>query len=153
MGVSFGACRELAFLKSKTGESTPDESCRIYFPQPNNTCFTFGRDVNINFKHGINALPDNEHDSKGRISILVWGWTDNIIEEIGSPVIVADQAMKTQSSKETKIIQRKKARIDRRKEKRKALMQKKKAEQKATPEAGNDTTISQPDTTEAVIHA
>jgi hypothetical protein len=35
--------------------------------------FSFGRDVNINWKHAINALPEEEHNGKGRISIILWG--------------------------------------------------------------------------------
>ena len=53
VGVSFGSTRELAFLNAKTGE-------KIYFPQTNGMLFSFGRDVNINWKHGVNALPEEE---------------------------------------------------------------------------------------------
>ena len=35
--------------------------------------FFFGRDVNINWKHGVNQLPKAEQDGKGRISIILWG--------------------------------------------------------------------------------
>lgn len=51
VGVSFGSTRELAFLNAKSGE-------RIYFPQTNGMLFSFGRDVNILWKHGINALKE-----------------------------------------------------------------------------------------------
>ena len=83
VGVSFGASRELAFLHAKTGE-------KIYFPQTNGMIFAFGRDVNINWKHAINALPVEEHDGKGRISIILWGWAPNVIEEKNSPPMLTD---------------------------------------------------------------
>ena len=63
VGVSFGARRELAFLRA-----TPQEDggkVRLYFPQTNNGVFSFGRDVNILWKHGVNALAVEEQDGKG----------------------------------------------------------------------------------------
>ncbi|CAE8612106.1 unnamed protein product [Polarella glacialis] len=69
VGVSLGAERELVFRHTKHGTLT-------YFPQANGTAFSFGRDVNINWKHGINALPsETQANLGGRISIIVWGWT------------------------------------------------------------------------------
>eukprot|EP00435_Cladocopium_sp_Y103_P020834 s3802_g5.t1 len=71
IGISFGAPRELAFRHAKTGEL-------IYVPQKNGMLFYFGRDAtpalngNIIWQHGINALPDEEQDGKGRISIILW---------------------------------------------------------------------------------
>ena len=88
VGVSFGATRELAFLLATEGNKNDvnhNDSCRLYFPQPNNGVFSFGRDVNIRWKHGINALPEDEQDGKGRVSIILWGLCENVIEEPGSP--------------------------------------------------------------------
>lgn len=82
VGASFGACRELAF--SHTSLFAHDsKDCRVYFPQTNNGVFSFGRDVNIHWKHGINALPKEEQDGKGRVSIILWGLVDDVIEEDG----------------------------------------------------------------------
>mmetsp|Transcript_3779 Transcript_3779/g.5866 ORF Transcript_3779/g.5866 Transcript_3779/m.5866 type:complete len:428 (+) Transcript_3779:83-1366(+) len=81
VGVSFGATRELAFLNAKDGT-------RIYFPQTNGMMFSFGRDVNILWKHGVNALPENEKDGKGRVSIILWGLCPDVVEEDGSPPMV-----------------------------------------------------------------
>ena len=64
VGVSFGATRELAFLHTKKQED--GSQMKIYFPQTNNGVFTFGRDVNISWKHGVNALKPGEQDGKGR---------------------------------------------------------------------------------------
>jgi len=83
VGVSFGRTRELAFMSATTGE-------KIYFPQTNGMLFAFGKDVNINWKHGVNALPENEQDGKGRISIILWGLTKNVIDEKGSPPMLTD---------------------------------------------------------------
>ncbi len=83
VGVSFGATRELAFLNAHNGT-------KAYFPQTNGMLFSFGRDVNINWKHGINALPESEQDGKGRISIILWGKVNNVIEEENSPPMLTD---------------------------------------------------------------
>lgn len=95
VGVSFGATRELAFLRATSAGSTTENDknnnnkpCRIYFPQTNNGVFTFGRDVNIHWKHGINALAEEEQDGKGRISIILWGKVEHAIEEKGSPALL-----------------------------------------------------------------
>uniref|UniRef100_A0A7S1SEF9 C3H1-type domain-containing protein n=2 Tax=Alexandrium catenella TaxID=2925 RepID=A0A7S1SEF9_ALECA len=43
--------------------------------------FTFGRAINIHWKHGINALPEELQDEGGRISIIVWGWASCAVDE------------------------------------------------------------------------
>lgn len=85
VGVSFGATRELAFLNAKSGE-------KIYFPQTNGMLFSFGRDVNILWKHGINALSEENKDEKGRVSIILWGQAPRVKEEGGSPPMLTDEA-------------------------------------------------------------
>jgi len=85
VGISFGAERELAFLDDKNGT-------RLYFPQSNGMLFHFGRDVNIHWKHGVNALPKEEQTGKGRISIILWGLVENCIEEKGSPGLLTNDA-------------------------------------------------------------
>lgn len=52
--------------------------------------FHFGRDVNITWKHGVNALPKNEQNGQGRISIILWGLTKDVIEEKGSPPLLTN---------------------------------------------------------------
>eukprot|EP01035_Chromulina_nebulosa_P024304 gene24304-31617_t len=90
IGVSFGATRELSFLHA--GNNT-----KIDFPQSNGMVFSFGRDVNIRWKHGINALPSNDSnntgkpsDDRGRISIILWGQCPDIPEEKDSPNMLGD---------------------------------------------------------------
>lgn len=85
IGLSFGATRELAFRHAKTGEL-------LYFPQTNGGLFFFGRDVNIIWQHGINALPAAEQDGKGRISIVLWGYCNAAKDEAGSPPMLSDES-------------------------------------------------------------
>ena len=40
--------------------------------------------ININWKHGINALPVEKHNQLGRISIIFWGWSDLVEDVSGS---------------------------------------------------------------------
>ena len=44
--------------------------------QPNGTIYTFGRDVNILWRHGIRQLPPEMQHNEGRISIICWGWCE-----------------------------------------------------------------------------
>lgn len=67
--VSFGAERDAAFEHAKT-------KTIISMPQPNGTIYTFGKDVNIMWKHGIPQLPPEKQTDEGRISIILWGWID-----------------------------------------------------------------------------
>ena len=83
VGCSLGSTRELVFMHARTGE-------RLYFPQTNGMLFSFGRDVNIHYKHGINALQEDEQNGKGRVSIILWGNAPHIIDEKGSPHILND---------------------------------------------------------------
>mmetsp|Transcript_4089 Transcript_4089/g.7879 ORF Transcript_4089/g.7879 Transcript_4089/m.7879 type:complete len:368 (-) Transcript_4089:724-1827(-) len=54
IGASFGATRELAFIRTKDYRNDDlgggGEKCKLYFPQTNNGVFSFGRDANINWK-------------------------------------------------------------------------------------------------------
>lgn len=92
IGISFGASRELAFRQAKTGEL-------IYFPQRNGMLFFFGKDANIRWQHGINALPANEQDGKGRVSIILWGLCCTAVDEPGSPDMLLDLARNPSGSK------------------------------------------------------
>ncbi|CAJ1362914.1 unnamed protein product [Effrenium voratum] len=78
VGVSLGASRELGFKHTKSGDL-------ICFPQTNGMLLFFGRDVNIRWQHGLNAVPPHQQSSKGRISIILWGLCGLAIEEPLSP--------------------------------------------------------------------
>ena len=71
VGISFGAERDIAFEhdKSKTV---------ISFPLHNGNVFSFGREVNVNWKHGIPQIPPEKQHTKGRISIIAWGYINQI---------------------------------------------------------------------------
>lgn len=84
VGISLGSERELAFLHAKN-------KSKVYFPQSNGMMFAFGRDVNIKWKHAINALPLVEQNGLGRISIIVWGLCDSVIEEPNSPPMIVNR--------------------------------------------------------------
>jgi len=74
-----------AFRHAKTGEL-------LYFPQKNGMLFYFGRDANIVWQHGINALPDCQQDGKGRVSIILWGLCTTTVEEANSPPMLTDES-------------------------------------------------------------
>jgi len=75
VGVSLGGEREVVFRHVKDGT-------RAYFPQPNGMAYSFGNGININWKHGINALPPEKQKGQiGRISIIVWGWSALAVDE------------------------------------------------------------------------
>lgn len=69
--VSFGAERDVAFEHVKT-------KTIISMPQPSGTVYTFGRDVNILWRHGIPQVPPELQNGSGggRISIILWGWVE-----------------------------------------------------------------------------
>ena len=97
MGVSFGATRELAFIRAEPLKN--EEKVRLYFPQTNNGVFSFGRDANILWKHGVNALAPAEQDGKGRISIILWGLAQDVIEEEGSPPLLGSDGQGPHANK------------------------------------------------------
>lgn len=81
--LSLGRERELVFKHATNGTL-------IYMPVTSGSLYTFGRDVNIRYLHGINAIPEAEQTNEPRISIVVWGLLRNCIEEEGSPTILED---------------------------------------------------------------
>lgn len=91
VGVSIGAQRELAFRHEPHGTL-------VYFPQANGTAFAFGQNVNVNWKHAVNALPpDQRHQCGGRISIILWGLSALVKPEINSGFDDADGARRPEA--------------------------------------------------------
>ena len=66
--------REVAFEHAKT-KST------IALPQPNGSIYAFGKNVNVTWRHGIPAIHPRLFSNEGRISIIAWGWRDDMVEE------------------------------------------------------------------------
>jgi len=67
VAISFGATREASFQHAKTKTT-------VAVPQPNGSIYTFGKQVNIDWMHGIlQEAPEKQRD-EGRISIIAWGW-------------------------------------------------------------------------------
>jgi len=71
IAISFGATRDTAFQFN-------DNKCVVSFPLKDNSVYLFGKNVNINWKHGIPQLPESEFSEEKRISIILWGWMDQI---------------------------------------------------------------------------
>jgi len=69
VAVSFGVSRDAAFEHA-------DTKTVISIPQPDGWIYAFSKDTNIIWRHGI--LQDNPIQNKGRISIIAWGWIDNM---------------------------------------------------------------------------
>lgn len=69
VAVSFGAERDAAFEHAQT-------KTVISMPQPNGTVYTFGKDVNLIWRHGIPQVHPNDFREEGRISIICWGWME-----------------------------------------------------------------------------
>jgi len=67
VAVSFGCERDAAFEHAET-------KTVVAMPQPNGTIYTFGRDVNIIWRHGILQVAPDQHREEGRVSIIAWGW-------------------------------------------------------------------------------
>ncbi len=51
-------------------------------PQPNGCAYAFGRDLNLDWQHGILQLPPEKQTKDGaRISIIAWGWVDQMNDD------------------------------------------------------------------------
>jgi hypothetical protein len=69
VAVSFGITKDAAFEHAKT-------KTVISMPQPDGTVYSFTNDTNGIWRHGI--LQDKREQELGRISIIAWGWIDNV---------------------------------------------------------------------------
>ena len=48
-------------------------------PLPNGSMYAFGRDVNVEWRHGVVPLPQEQVQTRGgRISIIAWGWVEQV---------------------------------------------------------------------------
>jgi hypothetical protein len=75
VGVSFGQTRDIAFedaLEAKKHRRV------ISFPMPNGFTYAFCKDINVNWRHGITPIPEDKQTNKSRISIICWGWGEQV---------------------------------------------------------------------------
>jgi hypothetical protein len=73
VGVSFGETREISF---ESTHNNKQERLTLNFPLKDSIVYSFGNQVNVNFRHGIPQL--KEESNKGRISIIIWGYSSLI---------------------------------------------------------------------------
>lgn len=92
LGLSLGKTRELVFKHAKNGNL-------IYMPMPSGSLYAFSKAVNIQWMHGINAIPKEQQTNEGRISIIVWGWTNKLVDEPNEPKILEDNDRRRVSNK------------------------------------------------------
>lgn len=69
VAVSFGATRDAAFEHATT-------KTVVSMPQPDGSVYAFSKDTNGIWRHGI--LQDIPVRSEGRVSVICWGWIDNM---------------------------------------------------------------------------
>ena len=70
VGVTFGATRTASFQHAKT-------KTRIDVPLSNGSVYTFAKQVNIDWMHGI--IQEHQNKKRDRISIILWGKNIQII--------------------------------------------------------------------------
>ncbi|GMF46881.1 unnamed protein product [Phytophthora fragariaefolia] len=71
VGISFGATRDAAFEHAET-------KTVVSVPQPDGCVYAFAKDTNVIWRHGI--LQDVPVRDEGRISVIAWGWVDNMAD-------------------------------------------------------------------------
>jgi hypothetical protein len=71
VAVSFGATKDAAFEHSQT-------KTVISMPQPDGTVYSFTNDTNGIWRHGILQDKNPQNVYMGRISVIAWGWIDNV---------------------------------------------------------------------------
>jgi len=75
VGVSFGRTRDIAFEDSL---ETKGHRRIISLPMPNGYTYAFCKDINVNWRHGVPPISQDKQTNKSRISIIAWGWCDQI---------------------------------------------------------------------------
>jgi cold shock CspA family protein len=71
VGCSFGLEREAIFEHAK-------HRTTVSLPLPDGSVYCFGKDVNVQWRHGIRQIPPEEHMDQGRVSVIAWGWSDQM---------------------------------------------------------------------------
>ena len=71
VGISFGYTREAAFQHAR-------RKTTISMPLVDGSVYTFGKQVNIDWMHGIPQIHPDKKSDEGRISIIAWGYNNQI---------------------------------------------------------------------------
>lgn len=71
VGVSFGATRDADFEEVESKKV-------IRFPLTNGATYVFCRETNLLWRHGIPQVAPEKQKKEGRISIIAWGWVDQV---------------------------------------------------------------------------
>ena len=66
VGISFGATREIVFQHAKNYTT-------VAFPLGDAVMYTFGKQINLDWKHGVPQIDPVMKNEEGRISIIAWG--------------------------------------------------------------------------------
>lgn len=74
IALSFGCTRQVALEFSEKNKN--NEKTTISIPINDGEIYAFTNTTNKLWKHGI--LQEKKYQEKGRISIIIWGWIDNI---------------------------------------------------------------------------
>ena len=75
VGVSFGRTRDIAFEDALEGKG---HRRVVSFPMSNGYTYAFCKDINTNWRHGVPAISEEKQTNKSRISIIAWGWRDQV---------------------------------------------------------------------------
>lgn len=71
IAISFGCTRDVSFQFN-------DNKCVVSFHLNDNSVYLFGNEVNKVWKHGIPQIHEDKYRKEGRISIILWGWIDQV---------------------------------------------------------------------------
>ena len=85
IALSLGQTREILLQKidSRSSKETKDhKGVFLSFPAGDSSVYTFTNDINNEFKHGVHiGHQEDDKTKESRISIIIWGWMDNISDE------------------------------------------------------------------------
>ena len=85
IALSLGQTREVLLQKTNTSSSKETKDHKgvfVSFPAHDSSVYAFTNEINKTFKHGIHVgVEEDDKTKESRISIIVWGWTDNISDQ------------------------------------------------------------------------
>ncbi len=85
IALSLGQTREI--LLQKTNSVSPKETKNhkgvfLSFPASDCSVYAFTNEINCTWKHGVHVgIEEGDKNKESRISIIIWGWMDNIHEK------------------------------------------------------------------------